>query len=459
MLEKLSVVDFKVSNEKMSKSSERVSLGANNQDSQKSKKEQDSLGFGETLSQEMKKNTVKDKVKDKVEKGENPTISDESKVKEVTHDDTANVENNADLTSQKSMDEKAIADAANELGLTKEKMLELLSLIEKSVSQSDGEQETDAISFLKDLFQQESFNSEQQKALKNFLEQQNIDVDALINTLQAFDLALHHPLNKDLKNTSPTANLVFSQLENAGEKTNHASPVLGQQAAAKNQGSDKNSANTLDSDEGSDEKSPFLLNGKNDAIKGEQVISAKLENSLQQVSKPQTINLDKNVLTTAIQEAQLKDKPAEVTEKTVTVNTPVANGKAWALELNDKVAWLASKGNQVAKINLTPRELGPINISIKVSQDTASVQFNSALPQVRELIENALPKLRELMGEQGITLGDVNVSDNSEGAFFADDSRQRESSGFSGNEDESEAMPQVSDIKVNQGQGLVDLFA
>jgi flagellar hook-length control protein FliK len=51
-------------------------------------------------------------------------------------------------------------------------------------------------------------------------------------------------------------------------------------------------------------------------------------------------------------------------------------------------------------------------VVLNVNNDQATVAFSSATPEVREALENAMPRLREMMSEAGVTLGEASVSAN-----------------------------------------------
>ncbi len=103
------------------------------------------------------------------------------------------------------------------------------------------------------------------------------------------------------------------------------------------------------------------------------------------------------------------DSPIVVRQ--VQVAVPVTQGD-WGNKFNDQVMWLSQQQIKAAAISLNPPELGPVDIKIKIVDDVASVQFNSHSGQVREAIEQALPRLRDMMADHGVQLNDVNVSDN-----------------------------------------------
>jgi len=92
----------------------------------------------------------------------------------------------------------------------------------------------------------------------------------------------------------------------------------------------------------------------------------------------------------------------------IKVGTP-----GWDTAFSQRVTWAATNQHQVAELRLNPPNLGPVEIRITISNDQATAVFVSAHASVRDSIEAALPRLREMMGENGLTLGNVNVSSQS----------------------------------------------
>lgn len=142
----------------------------------------------------------------------------------------------------------------------------------------------------------------------------------------------------------------------------------------------------------------------------------------------------------------------------LSVSTPVT-GADWAESFGDKVMWLTNQPIKSASIKVTPQELGPIDITLKLNQDQASVQFTSHNAHAKEVIEQALPKLREMMQEQGLNLADVNVSTNSSqhGEKQAHQSEEADKQADSFRASTEQAS--VSAIVNAKPQGLVDFFA
>ena len=142
-----------------------------------------------------------------------------------------------------------------------------------------------------------------------------------------------------------------------------------------------------------------------------------------------------------------------------TVNTPLAHS-AWADDFSQKIVWVATQHEQSAELHLNPPQLGPLDVSIKVNGDQATAIFTSPHAVVRDAIEQALPKLREMLADNGIMLGNASVSDQSP---------REQQAGQSGHPQKREGWQTKIDQAILVGsppigsghrqQGLVDTFA
>lgn len=94
------------------------------------------------------------------------------------------------------------------------------------------------------------------------------------------------------------------------------------------------------------------------------------------------------------------------------MDTPLHDA-AWGSDFSQKIVWLAGNEQQSAQITLNPPQLGPIDISLNINKDSATALFVSANPEVRDSIEAALPRLREMLAGSGIELGQASVSEQS----------------------------------------------
>ena len=103
---------------------------------------------------------------------------------------------------------------------------------------------------------------------------------------------------------------------------------------------------------------------------------------------------------------------------TITLGTPLNQG-AWDQALGERIQWMANHKLQGAQIKLNPANLGPMEVRIQVQNEQASIQFTSAHGVVREALEAALPRLRDMFDASGVELVDVDVS----GQSFAEQQR------------------------------------
>ncbi len=94
------------------------------------------------------------------------------------------------------------------------------------------------------------------------------------------------------------------------------------------------------------------------------------------------------------------------------LSTPPSNPN-WARAVADKVYIAASQNLRVANIQLDPPELGALQIRLQVTgpDQQMSVTFTSPHASVRDVLEQQIPRLREMLAEQGINLGESSVND------------------------------------------------
>lgn len=138
---------------------------------------------------------------------------------------------------------------------------------------------------------------------------------------------------------------------------------------------------------------------------------------------------------------------------------------AWDNQVGQKVVWMVAGGEQSASLTLNPPDLGPLQVVLSVNGDQASVAFSSSHQDVRHALESALPRLREMMGESGIALGNATV-DAGAGQRQSQDSwqgmgGQRASSGGGplGGADDTPVPRTATRTTVLGERGMVDTFA
>lgn len=131
----------------------------------------------------------------------------------------------------------------------------------------------------------------------------------------------------------------------------------------------------------------------------------------------------------------------------------------WAQQVGERISWMIGQGLQQADVRLNPPELGSLEIRIQVQGDQANVQFTSPHHSVRDALDAALPRLREMLEQSGLSLGDASVSSQSRGQHG--DSRaaaQPSSSAHAEHPDTEQELPSQGHQLVTTN-GLVDIYA
>ena len=156
---------------------------------------------------------------------------------------------------------------------------------------------------------------------------------------------------------------------------------------------------------------------------------------------------------------------AQASQGGLAITQPVGT-PGWTEEIGNHISWLANKSENRADLVLTPPQMGRVEISLSVKGDQAAASFVSSNPVVREALEAALPRLREVLADAGIQLGQAQVSaennrqwaqQEKHGENFASD-RDREMTGHAAiSSVSSGSLSTVAGLKA--GRGLVDVFA
>lgn len=148
-----------------------------------------------------------------------------------------------------------------------------------------------------------------------------------------------------------------------------------------------------------------------------------------------------------------------------TIASPLGSS-GWPEEFSQKVSWMNTQQNQVAELHLNPPDLGPLDVVLKISDNQATALFTSPHSSVRDAIENAMPRLREILADSGITLGNATVSDqtphdgNSSG--FANQRANSQIGRELSASDADSSVPSLSTIQLTPARrhhGMVDTFA
>ncbi|MGB0129420.1 MAG: flagellar hook-length control protein FliK [Rhodocyclaceae bacterium] len=142
---------------------------------------------------------------------------------------------------------------------------------------------------------------------------------------------------------------------------------------------------------------------------------------------------------------------------TVKIETPVSAPR-WSEDLAEKVIWLTHRNENRAELVLTPATLGRIEVTVTQSPNgDTSVMFVAASTQARDALEQSLPRLREILGDAGISLGQTGVNAESSPRNGSSDTASRQPR----SQIESLADGAIAAVSARPryGLGMVDTFA
>jgi flagellar hook-length control protein FliK len=107
--------------------------------------------------------------------------------------------------------------------------------------------------------------------------------------------------------------------------------------------------------------------------------------------------------------AQALRNPTTAAVEHSTIATHVRDPR-WAEELGSRVTLMLNNRESIAALQLTPADLGPVDVSITVRDSQTTILFGAAQADTRALLEASLPRLREMLAAQGFNLLDASVS-------------------------------------------------
>jgi flagellar hook-length control protein FliK len=239
----------------------------------------------------------------------------------------------------------------------------------------------------------------------------------------------------------------------SGEESKEATSAMEMAAVTKKSATDPRDAVA----NSTPEKTLIPLETQFDRTLEAQTRSLELGKDLQTTPEPVSSNMQ-NLAQTAL----LSNTPEAITA-TKTALTPHVGANGWDKALGQRVVWMIAGGMQSAELSLNPPDLGPLQVVIKVSNDQASANFFSAQPEVREALESALPRLRQMLNDAGVQLSDFSVGSQAsqQGNAFSEGRSNSPRHAISTNSaNEASAVKQLPiQVKTVGKQGLVDTFA
>ncbi|KTD65220.1 flagellar hook-length control protein FliK [Legionella spiritensis] len=152
-------------------------------------------------------------------------------------------------------------------------------------------------------------------------------------------------------------------------------------------------------------------------------------------------------------EMSLHNPPAKNMELPAHVFKP-----EWSEQFNQQIVWLGQQKINSAHIRLNPQDFGPLEVNISINKEDASLSIATHSTHVRDLIEQAIPRLKDMLAEQGVNLTEVTIESS--------DHRQRQSANQDSSSPtleqsgpDSDAVSSQEPVPIKKTNGLIDYFA
>ncbi|MFN7184038.1 MAG: flagellar hook-length control protein FliK [Thermomonas haemolytica] len=135
---------------------------------------------------------------------------------------------------------------------------------------------------------------------------------------------------------------------------------------------------------------------------------------------------------------------------------PIDPAAGYDDSLGDHLAWMAAQKLGHAQIRVAPEHLGPIDIRVQIDGREVRAEFHSPHAEVRQALESSLPRLRELLGQQGLQLAHAGVGQGQT------QGRRGSAAGATGAGSAAEGEPAAATPRPpesRRGRGLLDEYA
>lgn len=129
----------------------------------------------------------------------------------------------------------------------------------------------------------------------------------------------------------------------------------------------------------------------------------------------------------------------------------------WAQDVGNRMQMMINQRLDEVELHLDPAFLGPMKIKLTLDEHKAThVQLTAQHEVTRDMLENALPRLRDMLSEQGIQVGSATVDAGSGGKGERDGADQQHAQQQEKAEPDSEVISTM--VQMSRPVGVVDHF-
>ncbi|CAD1791539.1 flagellar protein [Xanthomonas arboricola pv. juglandis] len=159
--------------------------------------------------------------------------------------------------------------------------------------------------------------------------------------------------------------------------------------------------------------------------------------------------------TTATALGRLQDPAPVFSASPTPTPTPDMGSDSFDDAIGARMSWLADQKIGHAHIKVTPNEMGPVEVRLHLDGDKVNASFSSANADVRQALEQSLPRLREMLGQNGFQLGQADVGQQQQSQSGNRNGGGSDGNGLSLDDSPPVGIPSV----VLRQRGLLDAYA
>lgn len=153
--------------------------------------------------------------------------------------------------------------------------------------------------------------------------------------------------------------------------------------------------------------------------------------------------------------------PAADAQASVVPTRADMGGEHFDQDVAEGVQYMLDNKLQSARIRISPQHLGMIEVELRLDGDRVHANFSSAQSEVRQALNDSLPRLRELLDAQGLEMGQTAVADQGRDRPSAggQDSNGTGNTPASATTLAGSAAGEAASTPVWRHQGLLDAYA
>jgi len=197
-----------------------------------------------------------------------------------------------------------------------------------------------------------------------------------------------------------------------------------------------------------------------------QITAALNTQQVSTLSQYDSLSYEQSLLDTQIIQTQQLQSTSQV--KQVSIDPGVMQAinivKSDAAKLlQERVSSMLSINNKEAEIRLDPPEMGSMQIRIRSDAEQAHINFVVQNQQAKEALEQSMPRLREMLAQQGLELGESTISYGQSGGETAEHSEGRTQGNLANNksvnDENDEQANNTAQSSRQQTSSSIDYYA